>query len=257
MTWRRDWLNMIWALKSYYHFSGVNYPLYIHDGGLAPGQAEQLRDHFPDARLVESSIADYRTASELQKLGLSRALAYRQRNVTTRKLFDFFVMSTAEHVITIDSDIVFFRRPDALIKPTQGFERNVYNRDASYWYSMTLDEMESAFGIRPPPLINSGLGVIARTSIDFPSIDKWLRHPKLFENTWVTEQTLHALCSTVHGVELLPDTYRVDTVSGFTADTICKHYTGFFRPLLYEEGMTHLIKSGFLDALRMNDRSNF
>jgi hypothetical protein len=165
-------------------------------------------------------------------------------------------MSTADHVITIDSDIVFFCRPNELIKSNRGFEKNLYNRDSAYWYSLSLDEMESAFGVRPPPLINSGLAVVSRNSINFQLINEWLYHPKLFENTWVTEQTLHALCSTIHGVELLPETYRVDTRPGLSAETICKHYTGFVRPLLYEEGMLNLVKLGFLDALRADDRSD-
>lgn len=249
LTWRRDWVNMIWALKSFYHFSGANYPLYIHDGGLTLGQVEQLQKHFPDAIFVPADIADEHIGRELQQGGFARALAYRQRNVSTRKLFDFYVFSAADYVISIDSDILFFRCPEKLLVPSSGIPRNLYNKDIEYWYSLSLDEMESSFGIRPPPLINSGLNVVRRESIDIASIDRWLAHPKLFEDTWVAEQTLHALCSTVYGVELLPDTYCVSTSPGLPPDIVCKHYPGFFRHLLYEEGMRHLIDTGFLNAL--------
>ncbi len=250
LTWRRDWINAIWALKSYYHFAGVDYPLFLHDGGLAPGQGERLLQHFPDATFLPREESDARVAALFDARGLSRCREYRLLNPSTRKLFDFFAFSDAETILSIDSDIVFFRRPDLLTVPPGGYPRNLYNEDRAFWYSMELDELESAFGVRPPERINSGLSVVRRESIDFASIDAWLAHPKLFANRWVTEQTLHALCSTVFGVSFLPPEYRIDTEPGLSPAYICKHYPGFFRPLLYQEGMTHLLQTGFLDALR-------
>jgi len=74
LTWRRDCLDLIWALKSFYLFSGVAYPLYIHDGGLAPGQAELLGEHFPDAKVVLAEDAEREVRAELIPRGLNRCL---------------------------------------------------------------------------------------------------------------------------------------------------------------------------------------
>ncbi len=250
LTWRRDWLNLLWALKSFYHFAEVDLPLYIHDGGLLPHQAELLRQHFPDATFVPMADATVRIAEEFERRGLKRCLEYRKVNVSTCKLFDFFAFSTAEHLIVIDSDIVFFKKPELLLVPPEGVTVNRYNEDVAHWYSMEVDELQAAFGIRPPDKINSGLALIRRESIDFDKIDRWLENPKMFENKWVTEQTLHALCSTIYGVELLPKTYLVDVEPGLSPDLVCKHYPGFFRIWLYREGMGHLVRTGFLKALR-------
>lgn len=250
LTWRRDWMNLLWALKSFYHFAEVDYPLFIHDGGLAPGQAEQILAHFPDATLIPRSESDVHVEDELRRRGHARSLEYRRRNPSTRKLFDFFLFSSAEYQVAIDSDIVFFARPDLLIVPPEGVAVNRYNRDEAEFYSMTPDELEAAFGLRPPPMINSGLAVIRRESIDFAAIDRWLAHPTLFADTWVTEQTLHALCGAAYGVELLPDSYLVSTKAGLSPGLVCKHYPSFFRVWLYREGMRHLIETGFLRALR-------
>lgn len=250
LTWRRDWINVIWALKSYYHLAEVDYPLVLHDGGLAPGQADRLLQHFPDATFVPREEADARIADLFEARGLARCREYRLLNPSTRKLFDFFAFSEAETLISIDSDIVFFRRPEHLIVPPGGFSQNLYNEDRAFWYSMDLDAMAASFGVRPPERINSGLSVVRRDSIDFDAIDGWLAHPVMFANRWVTEQTLHALASTVFGVAFLPPEYRIDTEPGLDPAYICKHYPGYFRPLLYQEGMTHLVRAGFLDALR-------
>ncbi len=250
LTWRRDWKNLIWALKSYYHFSGVDYPLTIHDGGLLPGQAEVLARHFPDATIVGASDADAEVESRLHRAGWERCAAYRRKNPSTRKLFDFVLLSDAKYQVSIDSDIVFFRRPELLILPPDGVPVNRYNRDLAYWYSMSLDDLDKAFGIRPPPLVNSGLAIFQRESFNFDQVEDWLQDERLFADTWVTEQTIHALSSTLHGIELLPDTYQVDDKPGLVDGSICKHYPGFLRVWLYREGMRHLVETGFLSALR-------
>ena len=152
-------------------------------------------------------------------------------------------------MLSIDSDIVFFRRPDELIVPPEGLIRNRYNRDAAYWYSLSLDELEADLGVRPPPFINSGLSVVRRRSIDYHQIESWLEHPKLWADQWVTEQTLHALSAAVHEVELLPGTYQVGTSAGLVEGAVCKHYPSPPRPLLYSEGMHRLIRLSFLDAV--------
>ena len=250
LTWRRDWINAIWALKSFYHFARVDWPLHIHDGGLTPPQARALRRHFPDATLLDAAVADRRVEPILAARGLDRTLAYRRKNPSMRKLVDFHLLSTADRVLSIDSDIVFFRRPDLLVGRGLDMPVNLYNRDCDYWYSLPLEQIASAFGLHPPPYINSGLALVRRETMDLSAVDGWLAHPSLAEDPWVAEQTLHALLGAVHGVELLPAEYKVDTKPGLDASTVCKHYPGFFRSGLYTEGMAHLAASGFLGMLR-------
>ncbi|MEH2160631.1 MAG: hypothetical protein V7K38_06190 [Nostoc sp.] len=257
LTWRRDWLNVIWALKSFYYFSEVDYPLFIHDGGLKPTQVQKLKYHFPDATLIQASDADNYVMAELQQHDLNRCLAYRAENIATRKIFDFYLMSKADLLISIDSDIVFFKKPYDLIEGKDNFTKNKYNKDMQYFYSMELDELELACKIRPLPLVNSGLSLVKRESINFCKMEEWLENPKLFSNKWVTEQTLHALCSTIYGVELLPDTYCVSTNPGIKSDFVCKHYPGFFKTLLYREGMTYLKQHNFIESLNESKIKNF
>jgi hypothetical protein len=246
LTWRRDWMNSIWALKSFYCFSEVRYPLFIHDGGLTSRQLEVLRTHFPDAFIVPRAEADLEVQAQLKAWGCDRCIQYRNQNVATLKLFDFFILSKADSIISIDSDIVFFKKPLELLDSLAGSSRdsvkNKYNQDQQYAYSMPLEEIEKAFGILPIPLVNSGLSRVNRSSMDFKKMDQWLTHPRIFEDKWVTEQTLHALCSALFGVELLPLSYLVSTSASPLDSLICKHYPGFFRPLLYSEGMKYLLR---------------
>jgi hypothetical protein len=248
LTWKRDWINLIWTLKSFYRFSGAHFPLYIHDGGLAAEDKHALLAHFPNAILISRADADSKVETILQARGLSRCLLYRRRNPTTLKLFDFFLLSSARTIISMDSDIIFFRRPSELIDGA--CPPNRYNRDESYFYTLGLEELQRRFGFFPVSHINSGLSRLSRGSIDFDAVEKCLQDQDLFADQWVTEQTLHALCSNPHPPELLPGHYLVSTKPGLTDDLVCKHYPGTGRYLLYEEGMRYLIDAGFCRELR-------
>jgi hypothetical protein len=249
LTWQRDWINAIWALKSFYHFARVDYPLYIHDGGLKGAQVNQLRTHFPDATLVLRAHADSQMNAKLEKNGLLKCKEYRLVHPFALKLLDFFYLSTAEYVISIDSDILFFRRPEELLVSNGDCPANRYNRDTGYWYSASVGEIESRFDVTPAPSINAGLSLIRRETIDLNAIEAWLSEGDLFTNAWLAEQTLQAMCAALHDSELLPNSYVVSTEPGLPPDVVCKHYPGFFRPQLYQEGMKHLVRAGFLQAM--------
>ncbi len=237
LTWRRDWINCIWALKTFYLHSGQSFALYIHDGGLLSKQVRELKCHFPNAQIVSLSSGEERTLAAMKGRNLVRSIAYRRTNITTKKLFDFYLLSKAERIISIDSDIVFFRNPVELVFPSTECRTNVYNRDMMDNYSIPCDEIMSVFGIAVPPRVNSGLNSVWRDSIAFGEIEEWLNYPPLFENRWVTEQTLHAMCSAVFGLALLPSTYSVGTLPGLEEDFVCKHYPSEPRRWLYREGM--------------------
>src|SRR5258708_24501952 len=59
LTSAQDWLNLVWAVKSFYWNGKRNYSLCIHgDATLAPSEIEMLSRHFPDARIITKSEAD-------------------------------------------------------------------------------------------------------------------------------------------------------------------------------------------------------
>ena len=78
LTSRHDWLNLIWALKSFYAASGRRYALCIHeDGTLDPFALSSLQRHFPTARIIRRQEADQRLAHELRGFPAVRSSARR------------------------------------------------------------------------------------------------------------------------------------------------------------------------------------
>ena len=97
---------------------------------------------------------------------------------------------------------------------------------------------------------------MAKESLCFRRIEEWLRDDDLFNDHWLTEQTIHGMCSTLRPTELLPDTYLVSATPGLPAGVVCKHYPGSGRPLMYHEGMAHLIQPASAAGFGTRQRCN-
>lgn len=246
LTSAADWLNLIWALKSFYCFTGRRYALCIHDDGTLDAQAcWQLQRAFPNARLVRRDEADPHMAALLASY--PRCRRFRDQNKLALKVFDFIAYLKSERMLLLDSDILFFSKPVALLElvenPAVTF--NTLNKDWQYGYSIDLGKTGAMLDFTCPPLINSGLGLVHKSSINFEWVDEFLGLPDILSHSHRIEQTLIALCSAKFGFKMLPQEYDVHAGPG-NAAAPCRHYTGPIRHLMFSEGMRRLVKSGFL-----------
>ncbi len=245
LTWSEDWLNLLWALKSFYRFSGRHYALCIHDDGTLPAAASAiLREHFPGARLISREAADREVLAGLA--AYPRCLAFRQSNTLSLKLFDFVHYLNSPRMLLIDSDVLFFSEPVELLRriETPEYGMNTVNADVASAYTVDPADVCERFGFELAPCFNSGLGLIHRDSLRLEWIEEFLSLPGVLGHFWRIEQTLFALCSFRRGAELLPEEYRVRFDGKITGS--CKHYVGAIRHHMYSGGIRHLVKSGFL-----------
>jgi hypothetical protein len=240
LTSENDWLNLIWALKSFYRFSGRRYALCIHeDGTLSERTRNALTSQFPDARLIGRAEADERAIQQLA--GYPRCLAFRMSNPLAMKVFDFLAWLRSDRLLLIDSDVLFFASPDALLGRIEdpNYRLNSVNPDVSTAYTVKPEEVHRRLGLNVPERFNSGLGLIHRDSMRLDWFEEFLGLPGILSHHWQIEQTLFALCSARFGVELLPQDYAVRLDTGLN-DGLCRHYVGRIRHLMYGEGMARL-----------------
>jgi hypothetical protein len=237
LTSESDWLNLVWALKSFYRFSGRRYALCVHDDGtLNPGAHRQLRAHFPEARLIGRAEADERAREQLA--GYPRCLAFRMSNPLAMKLFDFLAWLRSDRLLLIDSDVLFFAAPDALLARIEdpGYLKNSVNPDVSTAYTVSTADVKLLLGLDVPERFNSGLGLIHRGSMRLDWFEEFLALPAIHRHHWQIEQTLFALSSARFGVQLLPHQYRV-RLNGTVTTEPCRHYVGRIRHRFYSEGI--------------------
>ena len=253
LCYERDYLCAIWALKSFYHFSRVRYPLVIHLQGRTTRRMERrLRRHFPAARIVAQADADSLVEEWLTSRGFLRLLAARRANPFMLKLTDFALLSNAVHLLTLDPDLVFFRRPsELLIASGAPLPTSIFQRDPVSTYNITEEKARAELGVDLAPRVNTGVMLFPRRSLELSRCEKFMAHPEVARSTGWIEQTLYALCaSEQRRVAYLPESYLLSLQEGVDqASLVMRHYAGPSRPLLTEEGMTRLVETGFLRSI--------
>ena len=240
LTSHKDWLNLVWSLKSFYKFVEDPYALVIHgDGSLPPKALDAFSRHFPNARVVRQSEAREHVLDSLASY--PRCRQFRETNTLSIKVFDFLHYLTVDKMILFDSDLLFFARPNAFLAYLDDDSRKVnrFNRDVSTAYAIPFEDIQAA-GYSIEPEVNSGFGLIHKESMPLDWLEEFLEIPGLAEgHFWRIEQTLYALCATRFGVELLPDDYRV-FLEGSLGERPFRHYVGAVREKMYTEGMRML-----------------
>jgi hypothetical protein len=247
LTSKADWLNLIWALKSFYIASGRRYALCIHeDGSLADTELAKLSEHFPGARIIRRTEADAKLTYILHDF--PRSLQFRRANVFGPKLFDPVAFLESDRLALFDSDLLFFAEPTVYLQRLEDpqYRRNTFNADNEFSYTVEPEMVRRQIGQQLLPLVNAGLALIHRDSIRWQWIEEFLGLPDLLNgHPWRIEQTLYALCSSRFGVELLPEEYSIRLVSGIGKRPV-RHYVGSIRHLMYSEGIATLVRRGFL-----------
>jgi hypothetical protein len=240
LTCASDWLNLLWALKSFYYFSNRFYALCIHDDGtLTTEHQATLEYHFPSARIIDHPSADH-YMSDLLAFH-PRCLEFRKTNHLSPKVFDFAAYLQCDRLLLLDSDVLF-ENPD--------YQLNTLNGDLESAYTVEPDLVKSHLGFDLAERVNSGLGLIHKRSLSLDWIEEFLTLPDIIGHFWRIEQTLYALCSSRFGVELLPPAYGV-RLEGSINGSPCRHYIGKIRHLMYGEGIRHLVNSGFLKQMSL------
>jgi hypothetical protein len=248
LTSERDWLDLVWALKSFYFSCGRHYALCIHeDGSLKQFGLESLRRHFPAARIILRAEADAKLAKVLR--AFPRSLEFRNTNLLAPKVFDFIAFLESDRMALFDSDILFFAAPTAYLQRAEdsNYGRNTFNADCGHGYTVEPETVRELIGHELLPFINTGFGLVHRNSVNWQWTEEFLALPGLLTgHFWRIEQTLLALCSSRFGIELLPDEYTLRLEPGIGSRPF-RHYVGRIRHLMYGEGIARLIDDGFLE----------
>jgi len=247
LTSARDWLNLMWTLKSFYAASGRRYALCIHeDGSLDDVALGHLVRHFPHARIIRRRDADAVAERTLRDFPLS--LKFRRTNLLAPKLFDFVAFLESDRMAVFDSDLLFFAEPTAYLARIEDptYTLNTFNADMADAYTVDRDAVRPLIGHELVGCFNSGLGLAHRASLHLDWIEEFLALPGMIDGFfWRIEQTLFALCSSRYGVELLPDEYTLILEPGIDRRPF-RHYVGGIRHLMYSEGMAQLTRQGLL-----------
>jgi len=252
LTSAQDYLNLCWALASFYINGGRRYPLCIHeDGSLSDADCATLERLFPDARLIRRRNTEPTVIESLKDYPACQA--FRSENLLAPKVFDFRYHLESDRMFLLDSDVLFYETPRVLIERLEdpAYQRNSVNGDVNSAYTIDPAEIKQKFDVDVIERFNSGLGLIHRGSLDLDAAEAFLSQTDMRSgNFWRIEQTLFMLLSCKWGVELLPREYDV-SIGPTGNGPQSRHYVGAVRHLMYGEGIARLTRTPrFAEYLR-------
>jgi len=215
LTGKRFWYQTAFCAWSLARQSDRRMILNLVDDGTMEGRHEQgLRRLFPDGITVCKEEIHGKIETLLPE---NRFPILRQRwidYVNIRKLIDVHLGSKGVKLV-LDSDMLFFRRPDALLEwwdAAQGAdsnEREVWSlclmTDCveSYGYSRKL--MEELAGASILPLLNVGICGLRSEMLDWERLEHWCRRLLEREGTsYYLEQALVAMLAARQPPTIMP-----------------------------------------------------
>jgi lipopolysaccharide biosynthesis glycosyltransferase len=235
----KTWHAGLLAAISFEFFTGRRWNLFIHEDGSVDEKARQRIEHvLPGVRFVSRKEADEKVKKSL--VDYPACWTHRGKHNLFLKFFDVPVFAPGERFIFLDSDVLFFKKPEEILAWADGNkEEFFYNEDTKEKYCIPRDEIEQALGITLWPRFNSGLMLVPKKALSLKLAEKLLvtferkaHHPQFFE------QTLYALMASAwNRGRALPCTYEISW--GFFRDkeSIARHYVGAFKhDILYLEG---------------------
>jgi len=243
LTGREQLPLTFWMLASLSAVSGLRWQVVIHDDGtLTPEDCEKIRTTIPSARTI--------TAAESDSV-MNKALAdypncanYRATHPLARKCFDIPHFAEEERFFLIDSDVLFFSRPEEMLQWGEKSDKSCwFNQDPQEPSPVSPSSAPSVFGSPLWPRVNSGLCFLTRqatSDLDFYESClgvRELRHAAL----WRIEQMLLGLGASKVGIGgILPASYEVSLGRDRSPDAIARHYVGKVRDRFYAEGLAQL-----------------
>jgi hypothetical protein len=180
LTSADDWINLVWMLRTFYHWSRRRFALCIHDdGSLSETACGHLRAAFPGARLIRRTEADQHVEPLLARHPLCRS--FRAENKLALKVFDFTAFLEADRMLILDSDILFFAPPAALLAliDDPAVRHNSLNKDWCYGYTVPLATLQ--------PLLDFALPPLTAGHQEPPSSDRTDPHRALFGAVWLCD----------------------------------------------------------------------
>ena len=208
------------------------------DGSFTAATQERMRRVLPWIRFVDA--AQVQTALDAH-LPEERFPALRRRRLVyphLRKLTDLHCPS-ADWTLVLDSDMLFFRRPDALLAWIENPRRPIFMQDiaTAYGYSPTL--LQELVGRPVPERINVGLYALDGSTIDWAQAEHWCAEQLRREGPhYLQEQALVAMLLALGDPVALPDEAYVvkpTLAEGRNPQAVMHHYVANSKRSYYQQ----------------------
>ena len=250
LTCKRDLLNALWSLKSFYNYNEINPMLVVHeDGTFDDFCVKIMKNHFRNCRIIQFKKAN----EEMKKWLKGRKFAYEYRfkhfMFHSLKLFDFYEYSNTNSVMSIDSDLLFFNKSTEILDHLKN-NKSFFMSDYKSSYSFEPEILGKTLGIEVISNLNSGLIHLPINQYDPELLENFLKlcHDNNYPHHGWMEQTAYAvlLSKNPELSHRLSPQHQI-SFAPHQQNTISHHYVyDGSRKNLYIVGLSQLRKANFL-----------
>jgi hypothetical protein len=193
------------------------------DGSLTTKDIAEIEHHIVGVRIIRRADADILADRALA--GCPKTRAYRAQVINSLELTDHILLSNGEKIIITNSDTLFLRRPDALLKWIDAPDCEVLcvHEKEPYQQSAFLARVGSNF----PPHVTLGLACFPRYLVDAAEIEKLVAQADESTDPWYLGQNM---LPALLGIRVLPeficflDPILYQASGLFTDGAVYRHY---------------------------------
>jgi len=153
-----------------------------------------------------------------------------------RKLTDVHA-GRSDWNLVLDSDMLFFRKPNELLRWSESPSRPLFMKDCEESYGFPRSTLEALCRAPLPSMLNVGVTGLDSGAIDWQQLEFWARSLlRTHGSSYYLEQALCAMISSEIGVKILPgSTYIVQPSSeqAATGAGCLQHYVAESREAYY------------------------
>lgn len=233
------------SIAALYSFCFWDNNIYIHyheDGTLSSADIDLLKNVFPGITIFKRSEQTLKTKKYLLSKGLIYAARMHDCFLFSIKLIDMIIEKRTPDILHIDSDVLFFSKPDEIFEVLKNDDYNgcfnVDNKDSSTFSSETIAQY---IDIPIIQCLNSGLFMHNFDEAFFTFINTVMKGEPDAVVSWHLEQTLFAMYASHKGSFVaLPKKYDVLQIErSLKREIVSEHYchnTGymFHKDFIYK-----------------------
>jgi len=234
LTGKKFWYQTAFCLWSLAKASGREVrPRIYDDGSMRPEQTAYFREKFPSARVVEQEEVVGRLDRLLPASKFPRLHERWLHYPNIRKLTDPHAGGSGWKLV-IDSDLLFFRSPNALLRWADSPNRSLHTVDSETSYGYPLDEMSALAGHHVVERLNVGLCGLKSESLDWERLEYWCERLISKHGThYYLEQALVAMLVAGQDCAVLPSEDYVTLPSepeALCCEAVMHHYVSSSKP---------------------------
>lgn len=249
LSGHRDLDMLLNSLVSWYGVNGKIGKVYIHeDGSFSSDDREFLRAIFPEVTIVKREQISQQVLSALQEK-FPAAYKFRKlseedsRYVFNLKLIDPLFVGEAKVRLILDSDLIWFKKPDELIGALEGGKLPIFmggfgDMDFVFSDGTTLSKEISG--------INSGVVGYEKSKFSLEKLEEFYSRVGENTNPHFIEQAGYAYILTRDTKPNFLPSDRYIIKGPMNSSSVMKHYTSPRREQLWFEGVRELSKTNKL-----------